>query len=648
MKTITKSLKMLILAVLLFGIKTSSAQCLASFTHSVGANGNVTFTSTSITSSVNTTYYWTFGPGIPTFTGMGSVGMFPTYNYTANGTYTVTLFILSTSPTCSTSTSAVVVVNTVGGCGLVANFTSAQGANGLVNFNNTSTGTVGATSYNWAFGDGGTSTATSPAHTYTANGTYIATLTANNNGTTSCVSTKTLAINVNSNCTLNANFTYSYNANGNVQFFNLTTSTVGVAYSWNFGNTVTSNLTNPFSVTYAANGTYTVTLIATSFTPACTSTFTAVVTVTNVTGCNLSANFVASNGGNGLINFINTSTGTSSTTTYSWAFGNGQTSNSTNASTTYTANGVYQVTLVASNNSTPSCVSTKTLTINMNAVCNLVAGFNYTVGNNGVTQFVSTSTGTSGATMYNWTFGGGNGTSTQINPTKTFANGTYIVTLTVSNVSTTCSNSTTQTITVTNNTCIANANFTLLPTNTPKFWNAIPANTANIAAAQWNWGDGNTSNTLFTSHLYSVSATYTICLSVTLTCGSSANYCTTYFIFKPTAGSTANDEMIRIDVLAEQNTTGLTAINKDAAIVNLFPNPNSGSFKLNASGLANDGTNKVTVTNLLGDVIYTMDAKANNGEINTEVNLGQVAGGIYFVKIESGNSSSVQKLIINR
>jgi glucose/arabinose dehydrogenase len=35
----------------------------------------------------------------------------------------------------------------------------------------------GALSYSWAFGDGGTSTAANPAHTYTANGNYVATLT---------------------------------------------------------------------------------------------------------------------------------------------------------------------------------------------------------------------------------------------------------------------------------------------------------------------------------------------------------------------------------------------------------------------------------------------------------------------------------------
>jgi PKD repeat protein len=49
-----------------------------------------------------------------------------------------------------------------------------------VNFTDLSTG--GVTSRSWTFGDGGTSTATNPSHTYTAAGTYTVTLTVLNGG----------------------------------------------------------------------------------------------------------------------------------------------------------------------------------------------------------------------------------------------------------------------------------------------------------------------------------------------------------------------------------------------------------------------------------------------------------------------------------
>jgi len=53
-----------------------------------------------------------------------------------------------------------------------AAFTLSAAAN-TVNLTNTS---AGATTYLWNFGDAATSSATSPAHTYTANGTYTITL----------------------------------------------------------------------------------------------------------------------------------------------------------------------------------------------------------------------------------------------------------------------------------------------------------------------------------------------------------------------------------------------------------------------------------------------------------------------------------------
>ena len=57
--------------------------------------------------------------------------------------------------------------------GLIANFTGAPGtgpAPHMVSFNDATLGT--ATSWLWDFGDGNTSTAQNPTHTYTTPGTY--------------------------------------------------------------------------------------------------------------------------------------------------------------------------------------------------------------------------------------------------------------------------------------------------------------------------------------------------------------------------------------------------------------------------------------------------------------------------------------------
>ena len=57
-----------------------------------------------------------------------------------------------------------------------AHFTPSVAAN-VVDFTNT---TVNGTTYNWDFGDGSSSTAVNPSHTYSATGTYLVCLTAVN------------------------------------------------------------------------------------------------------------------------------------------------------------------------------------------------------------------------------------------------------------------------------------------------------------------------------------------------------------------------------------------------------------------------------------------------------------------------------------
>jgi hypothetical protein len=91
------------------------------------------------------------------------------YLPTQSGSYTV----MQTQSTCTGMSSPIAVSYAPLS---VANFNHV--VNGMTaNFSNTS---QSATTYNWDFGDGNVSTQTSPSHTYTANGLYMVTLTANN------------------------------------------------------------------------------------------------------------------------------------------------------------------------------------------------------------------------------------------------------------------------------------------------------------------------------------------------------------------------------------------------------------------------------------------------------------------------------------
>ena len=172
----------------------------------------------------------------------------------------------------------------------VANFTSTT--SGLTaTFTDSSTDTGGTiTSRSWTFGDGGTSTATNPTHTYAAAGSYsvVETVTDSASGQSSSKSA-TVTVTAAGGTPI-ANFTAS--ASGlTVSFTDTSTDTGGTisAHAWNFGDGATSASTSP-SHTYASAGTYSVSETVTDSVSGATNTKTASVTVTTSTQSQLLGN----------------------------------------------------------------------------------------------------------------------------------------------------------------------------------------------------------------------------------------------------------------------------------------------------------------------------------------------------------------------
>ncbi|MFN9115675.1 MAG: PKD domain-containing protein, partial [Bacteroidota bacterium] len=127
-------------------------------------------------------------------------------------------------------------------------------------FENTSTVKSGALDYVWYFGDGDTSIASSPVHTYAATGTYNVKLVTVTNpyGFTNEI---TVPVTVNSVPAVN--FSKANVCDGGLVRFNNTTSPLTpTTYSWDLGDGTKPTATNP-SHTYSKVGTYQVTLTAT-------------------------------------------------------------------------------------------------------------------------------------------------------------------------------------------------------------------------------------------------------------------------------------------------------------------------------------------------------------------------------------------------
>lgn len=135
----------------------------ADYTNSSGALA-VSFTDQSIIAAP-AIYDWTFGDGGT------STQQNPTHTYSMPGTYTVCLTV---TDQCGTNTFCSNVTVTCPAPVSVWGTTSS--GNGVVSFADLSTGNP--TAWAWDFGDGNTSSAQNPTHTFAATGSYLVCLTA--------------------------------------------------------------------------------------------------------------------------------------------------------------------------------------------------------------------------------------------------------------------------------------------------------------------------------------------------------------------------------------------------------------------------------------------------------------------------------------
>ncbi|MEZ4919667.1 MAG: PKD domain-containing protein [Saprospiraceae bacterium] len=292
------------------------------------------------------TYMWSFPGGSPAT----STDENPEVTYDDAGTYSATLIATNVGGSDTLTFQSYITVEDTPD----ASFDYAANMDTVSFTNNTSNGN----SYSWDFGDGGTSTEADPTHIYSEDGNYNVVLIATNDcgddTTMLTVFVVTPPIAGFSADAIEGCLPFTVN-------FTNESSENATDFSWEFegGDPATSTDENPSS-TWNAAGTYTVTLTASNGAGSSTSTIT--ITVNDVPTSDFTSDV---NGAD--VDFTNNSTNADS---YSWDFGDGNSSTEADPSHTYTEDGVYTVVLT-STNECGSTTSTMTVTI----VTPPIAGF---------------------------------------------------------------------------------------------------------------------------------------------------------------------------------------------------------------------------------------------------------------------------------
>ncbi|SFP12024.1 Glycosidase [Ruminobacter amylophilus] len=216
-------------------------------------NGLVKFTNTSNDPDGDElSYVWDFGDNTT------STQVSPEHQYAKSGAYTVKLTANDGAATVTKEHSVnVSIIDPVVNHKPVAMF-SYSAAQNVVTFTDASTDADGdQLSYVWDFGDGQSSTAKNPQHTYEAkNASYTVKLTVNDGKLASEEFTQNVTVTMENNSPV-AKFSVSVDRY-TATFTNNSEDQDGdeLTYSWNFGDGATSTEKNP-KHTYAANGNYT-------------------------------------------------------------------------------------------------------------------------------------------------------------------------------------------------------------------------------------------------------------------------------------------------------------------------------------------------------------------------------------------------------
>lgn len=457
------------------------------------AGTQVTFTNTSNPAGADA--QWDFGDGTT------STDFNPNKSFATEGNYIVRL--IAGSGSCSDTTTQTINVQPIPTAGFTASNTTSCSLPLTVNFQNISTGAV---SYAWNFGDGNTSTAQNPSHTYTSAGTFTVKLTVTNtNGCTNTYTANELVVINPPTASINdlpqegcAPLTWTFTPN-------VTSAEPIASYWWDFGDGTTSTDESPEHIFSA--GTFNVTLAIVTQS-GCTDTITVQEAIRvgdrPLTGFTATPRVACAK-----TPVVFTDTTIGNVDRWLWDFGDGGTSVRQHPEHEYRDTGYFDVTLIVWN---MGCVDTLLMEDYIRIeppIAKISVSFECSDPYTRIFRNRSI-----GADTYIWDFADGH-TSTEFNPTHVYtAPGDYRVMLAVFNAVTGCSDTAYQTVSVYD--VIAD-----FETPNPEVCRktAIPFNATNVSpyyrSYEWDFGDGGLGTGSSVHHTYHANGYYTVRLIVT-------------------------------------------------------------------------------------------------------------------------------------
>ena len=467
-----------------------------------------------------------------------------------------------------------------------------------------------------------------------------------------------LGLKANAQCIASYGYVVDSSESGNVTFTNMSISSSGALYYWNFGDSTSLTTTSlgTFVHLFGRSGSYMVSLKmvtimdSTLSGSSCTDSLTFIINVIRTEPAGPCAGVVDPTftyvDSAGYTFFANTPAGSSPV--YHWDFGDGTTSSDVGGSIhMYAANGTYLVCLTVRETAggTDSCQYCNYVTITSvggtTGACMGIVNPVYTyTDSSGYAVFYNTPTGSS--PVYLWNFGDGTTSSAVGNTSHLYtADGTYTVCLTVyetgggTDSCHYCSEVTIASIPD------CHAHFVIVQDSVDLYHYDI-YNTSTVfsgASYLWDFGDGTTSTLEYPTHTYTDTNSVMICLTV-----SSGAICTNTFcdsIINP--GRSAGAFTVTV--------TAPTGINEQASVISSlenYPNPFGTNTTISYS-INKNAAVTLAIVDLLGNTIAVVEnGNKTSGNYSTTWNSEGVAEGMYLLQLRVNNDISTKKIIITK
>lgn len=464
-------------------------------------------------------YEWIFEGGTPSQSDEAN----PTITYNAKGSYSVELTVTNAAGATTMTLNDVIVTHDAP----TADFTAQNTlGTGVTTFENNS---QDADTFSWNFGDGMTSDEENPEHTYTEEGTYIATLEVSNDCGTDITQTEITVV-FPPHASMNAQS--SGGCVPTVVDFEAYPQDASFTYEWSFegGNPATSSEMLP-QIEYQTAGSYSVMLIVINTAGADTITMDNIVVVLDQP----QSGFTIENTlGSGMASFQNDSQNADS---YTWNFGDGNTSDMESPTHQYSVEGTYTIELVAHND-----CGNDTTTQEVTILFPPEAAFNMNTNTGCMPLTVSfIASDQDDGNTYAWTFPGGMpDTSNEANPEVVYEDsGIYDVQLIVTNAAGADTLVMDDTIEILEEPGASFSSNNTLGEGLTTFMNS----SQNADNYEWNFGDGSTSDMATPTHEYAMNGTYTVTLIASNDCGSDTMTQEVEILFAPVATFEVDDNV---------------------------------------------------------------------------------------------------------